>query len=1426
MKLIKGLYRDTSFEEQPNSSWVGGANLVHSSKYNELINEPGHTKIINTLAGTVIGIIDMPSEFVIFQVLPVDSNKNSEVGISIDDEYTTLFKANLNLNTNFPVTGQAYRNFKGELIIFFTDGFNVPRIVNVDELPFNLSSNKEVVLDEDLELINLFSNYNVPSYSLLEVNDNNGSLLSGVYYVTLQYELPDGNFGNFMHLSNAINIIQASSNTDWVEITGCEPGETTSKSINIKVTNIDTKYKRFRFGLIHKANSTLSAYVSTPLNISKTVDNYIIGTLEDYSVTTVEDILIKSTYYNKIKHSTVLQNTLWVAGLEEIEEIRYQKYANNIKLEYVYEEDISLDGFKGSHKDPVILFDKKSFMPNEIYAFYIRFHYKGGNRISQAFHIPGRAPVGGDDNWIDSKGIHNSASSKVYQFDDTCNASGRMSRWANENERYPLEDNVDSKDREFNGTVDYDGIAIAGGVNLNGTHIRHHKFPSFRFLNANFTATSTIANTSAYSGFVSASPSFYNHTTDPLEVRVRFNVTTLPAVFVYDGNNNIIQNNETEAITFNLSLFAKISFIVNDGAVSGGGVGTAYVKVKKNGVNIYSIEDTGNYPSIDIYDILVTDTMAIGDLISIEMGCILLNGTSISRYITHNKTFYAITLLDYSYKQRIEGNIAGKIIGIQLKSVFVSQEVFDKCDYYEVLYAERTNENASVLAQGLFANKADFYGYDLISQHKLFNATHMFFDGYLTSKIYGKQNINADNSSLVSSNGIDIGEYTDAIKFAKITKNEYVARNNSLKGNIYREELIKLTANPDDIVIHPSGESPVPYGDHNHILLSVLAFKPDVYLNFSNQKLVRTGTLNNILATGYTQTSPIYGGDVHFNLQGVIRYKMGVDGNNDFTYLISYCLVPVYSILNIGYRYKGKELNETFYPAHNFVTNKQDLTYKLDEVYNQPDEKASAGTSLWLILKDAFGYEFIYDWEEYYSNILDYNSVLNVEPNILFDLNNDFTQRFPYRLHKSLIQKDETSVQNWRIFLPNEYHESATDKGEIINITNDGKDLLIQHEHTLFVARDIQQLEIGTGVVAALGSSDLFSTRPLEITYSKNGYIGCQSKFSMIRFKFGILIVDRQQGKIFIYNNLEVLDISALGLEEWFDNNLQYSRILINTYNYRFDDGDIILFDDDEGLEYAAPSISEMLEVDNPFTQFGIFAVWDDKNDRLLITKVYNDSGINECSTNSFTISYYPELKQWGFFHNYVPNYAFSNRNGLFLLRDSEIYRANNLLKRNWFLGSYIKSFIDVVFNLPLKVDKLYNSMAWSTEYFIDGKLDETKTFTAIRMLNYRRDSSLIELNSVAINQNTDVNIRRTGGEWKFNDVRDKLDKTPNVKLINKLDTNIIQSPSGISYTKDWFGYNRFTDTYMIVRLEFTNSAEKVEFRIFDVTANFNIITR
>ena len=1455
MKLTKGLFRDVSFEEQPNNTWVGGKNLVMSNKYTELISEPGFTTIASNLSGTFIGAIKTPTDIIIFSILD-DTDANSEIGLIRNGKYSIVLKANLNFNTNYPIFGEYYYNYLNELIVIFSDRHNTPKIINIDNLPFPITPDKDMLNSADIFKLEMFSQFETPRFVLSEVIESGGNLISGIYYLTIQYELPDGAYGNFMQLSNPITIFDTTSSMPFNDIVGCEAGVITGKAIKIKIDNIDIKYTRFRFGIVHKSNSIINCYVSDPMYIETNSNKYVINTIDGLSTIQLSDITVKSSYYTKIGATKVLKDQLWVADVETSDELRYQKYANNIKLEYVYSDEVGLDGFRGSYKDPIMLFNKKSFMPGEVMAFYIRFRYKGGNKVTQAFHIPGRQPNSNDYATADEEGLTIKSNAKRFHLEDTC-TNHELSYWENENEVYPDDD-------EYNGAYNYSNIPIVGGVDLRGLKVRHHRFPSVKYLHDQF-------------GFVGLKQSSYGHTiynTNPILQNLNSYTKILKFNFS-DGSagdmslGNMVYTNNTQNVLFTDFNFYATGSMQFYKVVNGNNIyinGKALFKITHNNTVIVEEEilthDQNPYQPTAFAAARSEDiSLNPGDTLTAHLSFIsneIGNNAYAIVSVNHNSYFNIYIRPDIN-NDYIEANITSKILGVKITNLYLPQYIIDNCDSYELLYATRDTDNSIVLSQGMLTQPLSrsslmysrFYEYDLISNNKSFKPTHITCEGYLPHNIFSKTNFTFDT-------------YTGGKKYARIDSSEYLDTDSKFGSddNQYREKSIYLK--------HSDYSNPIPgwsltkkvstqlledtdpymvHGVYNGILSTLYSLKDDVYYNYSNQKISTTGFIIPILTPVPTivESNSIYGGDVIVGLMGVrrsIRYynNLGIDhGNypNEFRYV--YNLFPIYSINNHLLRYRGKQLDQKYYPSFNYLTESNGLGQgKTTGIH-----PGGVG-SLWETIKAAYGYVALYQVPDYYSNIRDYTSLNNIEPNIVFNHNIIFNNKFPYRIHKSIKQQSDSRFQNWRKFLPDEYYESTSSKGRIIALATDGEDLLILHEHTLLVARGISELRLNDNVVAALGDSNIFQTSPIEILYNGIGAVGCQSKFAVVEFIHGILIVDRRQGRIYIYKNMAVEVISDYGMYSFFEANLQYSDASLGNYIYLFDDGDVVLFDDSAPVEYTLATLDQKKIIDNPYTQFGIHATWDDKHSRILITKksISNDT----LSSGSFTISYYPEIKAWGLFHEYIPLMSLYNKNGVYFLHSNAIYKAN-AARSNFYFGSYKSLYIDLVFNTPTNFDKIYNSISWITKYSANGIESRTNTFNKITIFTHDQFSGEIALSTNVSNDIENLtkeqfftkyktnksnfdsfNIRRVGNVWNYNHLRDIL-TSKNLDLIVNTDIDIL-ADNNLTLTRVWDEGNLFISPFIVVRLELNPTVMVggeypiVQFKILDITTTSNVIRR
>ena len=308
-----------------------------------------------------------------------------------------------------------------------------------------------------------------------------------------------------------------------------------------------------------------------------------------------------------------------------------------------------------------------------------------------------------------------------------------------------------------------------------------------------------------------------------------------------------------------------------------------------------------------------------------------------------------------------------------------------------------------------------------------------------------------------------------------------------------------------------------------------------------------------------------------------------------------------------------------------------------------------------------------------------YSEVNDVRP--AFPLPSKISQPddFPTRTHRSAKTDTSSLIDNWRIFLANQYKDLPKNRGELWKLSSFSNLLFFHMEETLYKAKGKQQMQMKDGSEAFIGSGDIFAQEPDEIIHTKGGFGGTQSQWAALTTRHGYFFVDKDSRKIFLMKD-KLLEISNIGMESWFRDNLKFE---LESYGYN-------------GC------------TDNPVIGLGFHSVWDPKYKRIILTKrdlsptalfltAYNLQGgtfcdgnlvgalrfnTNRCSfqiwveddcaaapcpcywldlewdnskyfTNiGWTISYYPELGIWVSFHDYIPYIYFKTSTDFYSLTD------------------------------------------------------------------------------------------------------------------------------------------------------------------------------
>lgn len=450
-KFIKGLSRRTRPQDQAPGTYPFAKNGIQIiDGVNQ--NEPGFTLSSAITPYTPIGVIETDK----FPVIISTNNTNSAIGYFDEDNdtYIPIFNDavvsyKLGFKTDFPVNGQAQRNYKGEIVIAFTDWNTFPKFLNCDNPVIN-------TLDD----WRLFPLASTPTLNTNIIDG--GILLPGAYYILGKLIKNDGTETTFLVTSDVI-LVAGTQNTN------------TGKAIEAIFTDLDSDYDQLQIGIISKIQGVTKSVTLEPVTIGTGGKVSIIYT--GANITTdvlIEELLIEPVIYDKVRTIGQLNDAIYLGGLEREAEVRLQKYMLLVRLEFV-SDLITLSPKTEEHATG----KKRSFMHREVYAFYIRLSKKGGMGWTPLYTIPGPQSISSDFN-PEGEAAAGALTAMTYQTADTIRTfdttakSGICGVWVNQNETYPDIDDFDASD--------------IGGPNLRNQPARHHRMPSLRWCKTNFYA--------------------------------------------------------------------------------------------------------------------------------------------------------------------------------------------------------------------------------------------------------------------------------------------------------------------------------------------------------------------------------------------------------------------------------------------------------------------------------------------------------------------------------------------------------------------------------------------------------------------------------------------------------------------------------------------------------------------------------------------------------------------------------------------------------------------------------------------------------------------------------------------------------------------------------------------------------------------------
>lgn len=353
-------------------------------------NEPGNELCIQFPFGfSLIGTHFIPEQNKNVFFLTNVSTGESEIGYMINNDcvYRKLVNAKcLNFNITYPIHKSVHRITNCSTEIYWTDGFNPRRYIDIDNVPYKteiIPGTCDVRTTDELDCnkLKIQPDFDIPELSVIDVVSG-GNLTAGTYQFAIQYADAQGNpYTSYYSITNPTPIADPG-------ITSVNFNYPVEKSIIINISNIDLsgKFQYFNLAVIRTSNAIASVQLVGTYYIDNNVKQITYTGQDVASVRlSINDIFEKFPYYDVAQDVTAVQDVLVWDQLSSIDRINYQRIANQISLQWESWRVPSTENYA----DEFNATNLRGYLRDEVYAFEIVFLLKNGKQ-TDGFHIPGR----------------------------------------------------------------------------------------------------------------------------------------------------------------------------------------------------------------------------------------------------------------------------------------------------------------------------------------------------------------------------------------------------------------------------------------------------------------------------------------------------------------------------------------------------------------------------------------------------------------------------------------------------------------------------------------------------------------------------------------------------------------------------------------------------------------------------------------------------------------------------------------------------------------------------------------------------------------------------------------------------------------------------------------------------------------------------
>lgn len=352
-----------------------------------------------------------------------------------DTEYISL-KLGFNFNINYPIKKLTIKNEKCGKNIYFTDNFNPPRHINIENIEQYYIQNVPCADDLvtsciDFDELRIFKLYNIPKITPASIQLG-GRLKMGMYEFLIAYCDAAGNeISPYYSLTRPISIFDKNN-----QIQGQENiADRTNFSIKLDVSGLDRRYSHYKVSVIQTADlEGATRYFEEGIHtINDTTVIY--GSEQNKIATSIDKLLIANLQVEQSEGLTASNNILFQYGLTLKKEINLQPVVNLMGQFLQWQTHIAPENL---YENGVIGAQYLGYNRDEVVPFSIRFVLDGGYETS-IFPFIARVPstfdldelvedIDGVPTANDLDGTGTDVQSILDNILD-CNTTSRRKRW-------------------------------------------------------------------------------------------------------------------------------------------------------------------------------------------------------------------------------------------------------------------------------------------------------------------------------------------------------------------------------------------------------------------------------------------------------------------------------------------------------------------------------------------------------------------------------------------------------------------------------------------------------------------------------------------------------------------------------------------------------------------------------------------------------------------------------------------------------------------------------------------------------------------------------------------------------------------------------------------------------------------------------------